>query len=106
MNERKKRLALVLLAATLLSLILLSGPLSGLELRSGGAFPGSSNTGAASQPETTQPTEQASSFAMTLQGIIALAAAVIGIIIVARLIAAVDLRKILQWIVVLAILIA
>lgn len=105
MNERKKRLALVLLAATLLSLMLLSGPLTGLELQSGGAFPGSNSTGEALQPQVTQPAEAASTFPIALQGVIALAAVVIAIILAARLIARVDLGRVLLWVAVLVILI-
>jgi len=103
MTKNSKRLSLLFLAGTLISLILLAASLSNLQLHPGTPFPGGILSDNDARPVSPLPPIQAYSMPL-LRGLIALIIIILLIDVAARLTALVNIRRILQLALALAVL--
>jgi hypothetical protein len=103
MSQNTKRTSLILLLAAAVALVLLASSLSNLELQAGAPFPGSDSANPANQSAaSTIPVDVY--WSPILQGIVSLLVVSATIYVLARLIPLVDIKRILRWLLVIAIL--
>ena len=94
MTQSTKRIVLTCLSVTLISIILLASSLSNLQLHAGNPFPGVTNSNHTLQQNTPLPIGKTYSIPL-LRGIFALIFLILMIYVPARLIALVNIKKIL-----------
>jgi hypothetical protein len=95
--RKTKQLILLSLAGALVSILLLAMSLSNLQLQPGTPFPGSGDSENSAQPVLSLPPIQTYSFP-ALQGLLALISLFLVIYVSARLIAFVNIRKVLPFV--------
>ena len=105
MPARTKRIVLLLLGISTLSLVLLTSSLSGLDLRTGTPFPGGGSVGNSLQPYAGMGSTNAYSLPL-LQGAFALTLLVLMIYLMTRLIAQADIKQIFKLVLAVLILFA
>lgn len=101
MTQNKKLIGLLFLLGALAALVLLSTSLSNLQLRAGGPIPGGGSS-ESNAPSFTQLTSSAVDASFLLQGILALFFLIVVIYVSSRLVMLVDIKKIFQWLFILA----
>lgn len=105
MPQNTKRITLLFLVGTLVSLIMLSGSLSNLQLHAGAPFPGAGDFGSETRFFTTPSLGNANSLTL-LNGIFALIFLFLIIYVTARFIALVNIKRLIRFLVVMAAMLA
>lgn len=103
MTQHAKHITLLLLIGALVSLILLSASLSNLQLLAGAPFPGGGNSESDSQSSTNLPPTDTYSLPV-LKGFFALVLLILMIYVPVRLLALVNIKKVLKWLLALVVL--
>ena len=105
MTRKTKRISLLLLVGALVSVVLLSASLSGIQLQAGSPFPGAENSANVIQsPGKSTPALTYPSPGSLLKGFFALVFLILAIVVPVRLLPSLDLKKILRLILVLIVL--
>lgn len=101
MPQNTKRITLLFLVGTLVSLIMLSGSLSNLQLHAGAPFPGAGDVGSETRFFTTASPGSANSLTL-LKGVFALIFLFLMIYVAARFIALVNIKRLIRLLAVMA----
>lgn len=103
MTQSRKNILLVVLAGSLISVMLLAGSLSNLQLNPGDPFPGSDNADPPAGAVETAPVARGVSIAM-LRGVFALVFIGLVVYVLASVIVRIDVKKILRTALVLSVI--